>query len=446
VKPSSYNITLPDEPGPGEMIIFNTLSGSLFVLEPEYRRSLEALQSGGELSPGDQERLEEMAAEGYVVPDGADEDEMVVLRMRTAVYDSGADFTAKIMTTMACNLACEYCFESHMDRAQTMSLETAQAVVERIQELVEEISAHKVLLDFYGGEPLVNPGVIKAVSGAMGQWCQETGREYSFTMTTNGTLLTPGLVKELLPLGFKGARVSMDGTKEVQDVRRPFRSGQGSSHDVIVSNLREVADLVPVSITFLYSEKDPDQLGKFLDELEEEGLLQKLASLQPGMESGYLDQEGAVCNANECELSADKARIFVKMLKILSQRGVKIKQDLLAGSNCGLMANAGAWVFYPNGNIYKCPLVAGRDEYLAGKADQGLMLPFYYEGLNKELWRKCLEESGCQYLPMCGSGLGCRVAALAKTGDLWGMACSKEFFELYLPMAMRMEVENSEVE
>jgi uncharacterized protein len=444
LKPSRYNITLPDEPTPGEMIIFNTLSGSLFVLEPDYRKSLEALQSGAELGPDDLERLGEMKNEGYVVYSGDEEEQKTVYHFRRTVYSPDSEFTAKILTTMACNLACEYCFESRMDRAHTMNLETAEAAVEMIKERVDEISAQKINLDFYGGEPLLNQEVIKYVSNELGAWCKETGRSYGFTMTTNGTLLTIDTVNQLLPLGFKAARVSMDGVKEVHDARRPFRKGQGSPYDLIIKNLKDIVELLPVTITMVYPEKDPGQLDIFLDDLESKGLLDKLASIQPGLVSGYMDQEGSICNPNDCDMNADQARLFVSLVKTLAQRGVRIRQDLLASSNCSLSTSSGTWIINPQGLIHKCPMLCGNKEYAVGSVLDDGFGENYFKDLNRELWQRCLKDSDCPYLPMCGSGLGCRLAAKAQEGDLWGMACSRDFFEFYVPEAMRMEVESTD--
>jgi hypothetical protein len=43
-------------------------------------------------------------------------------------------------------------------------------------------------------------------------------------------------------------------------------------------------------------------------------------------------------------------------------------------------------------------------------------------------------------LPLCRTGAGCRIAALGKHDDFWGMACSKGIYETFLPAAMRMEL------
>ena len=441
---SRYNISLPDEPNPGEMLIFNTLSGSLFVLEPEYRQSLEALQNGAELGDDDLVRLGEMQAEGYVVGDGVDEDDMVIQHMRTMVYTKPHTFMAKVMTTMACNLACEYCFESHADRSQAMSLETARRVLQKIQLRAEDIEAQGVELDFYGGEPLINPEVIRFLSRELLDWCRETGRTYSFTMTTNGTLLTPELVTELKPLGFKGARVSLDGVKEVHDSRRPFRAGGGSSYEAIMRNLHQVAELVPITIVTVYSEDNPDQYLAFMDELAAQGILDKLAGVQPGLEMDYLDEKGRACNSGACEMDARQAKRFVGLLKILAGRGVRVRQDLLAGVGCSMATNSGVWIFTPGGLIHKCPMVAHQDVRAVGSVDSPAMFPSFHADLNREFWRKCLHEEQCPYLPMCGPGLGCRAEALGRTGDLWGMACNRSFFEYYVPQAMRLELASME--
>ncbi len=60
---------------------------------------------------------------------------------------------------------------------------------------------------------------------------RERGKEISFSITTNGTLLTreiAGFLKE------NGVTVclSIDGPREIQDRNRPYASGRGSYEDV----------------------------------------------------------------------------------------------------------------------------------------------------------------------------------------------------------------------
>ncbi|MFZ5585854.1 MAG: radical SAM protein [Thermodesulfobacteriota bacterium] len=440
MQPSRFNIIVPDQPEPGQALIYNTLAGGLFVLEPDYRASLERLAAGAELDGEDRARLAEMEAEGFVAAGPELERAMASHRLRMDGYGRADKVTAKVLTTMACNLACRYCFEAHVDRAPRLDEDAARTVAERLIRRADEIQAREIAVDFYGGEPLLNPRAIEVVAEALGQWArEEPGRRFGFTMTTNGTLLTRDMVERLSPLGFTGARVSLDGVAAVHDARRPFRAGGGSSHAVIMANLEAVADLIKVTPTVTVSGEDIAPFAELLDDLDRRGLLRRLAGVQPGLEMPYLDGQGLACGAPDCALDARAARAFLAMLKLVVAKGLKPHADLLAGHNCALTSEKGPWLFAPDGGIYKCPMFIGRPEYRVGGLDQPRPLPLYYELAARERWRDCLENTDCPYLPLCGSGNGCRLAALRQTGDFWGLNCQKDFYDVFLPEAMRIE-------
>lgn len=126
---SRYNVILNDEPHPGEALIFNTLHEALFVLEPDYRQSLERLAAGAELCPADHQRLAEMAGEGFVAASAGAERDQVIHHLERAAHGHPEILAAKVLTTMACNLDCVYCFETQMDRAPRLGPEDAARVV-----------------------------------------------------------------------------------------------------------------------------------------------------------------------------------------------------------------------------------------------------------------------------------------------------------------------------
>lgn len=436
--PSRYNLILNDEPNPGEALIFNTLHGGLFVLEPEYRQSLERLTAGAELDPADHQRLAEMAGEGFVAPGPEAERDQVIHRLGRAAYGASETLAAKVLTTMACNLDCVYCFESQMERAPRLSPDDAARVVERLIARAEDAGASKIAVDFYGGEPLLNPEAIVSVAGGIQAWCRENGRQFSFGLTTNGTLLTRAMVERLLPLGLTQARVSLDGAAAVHDARRPFRGRQGSSHAVIMANLAEVVDLLRVTATVTYSGPGLGAFAELLDDLAARGLLHRLATIQPGLEQQHLDGQGQACGKGACAMDAGSARLFLGLLGLLVERGVHPRTDLLSATNCSLCSEAGPWIFTPDGAIHKCPMVMGQDGLRLGRLESAVLEPAYFRLIAAEPWRRCLD-SDCPYLPLCGPGLGCRVEALQKTGDILGYSCAREFQEAYLPGAMRLE-------
>ncbi|MBR4872490.1 MAG: radical SAM protein, partial [Clostridia bacterium] len=89
-----------------------------------------------------------------------------------------------------CNLNCSYCFASqghyHGDRA-VMSLEVGKRALDF---LIENSGSRRNLeVDFFGGEPLMNFDVVKELVAYARVREKECGKNFRFTLTTNGLLI-----------------------------------------------------------------------------------------------------------------------------------------------------------------------------------------------------------------------------------------------------------------
>lgn len=127
-----------------------------------------------------------------------------------------------IYVTEACNLRCSYCFvkDKHNDRHLTMA--TAKQIVEFIAQDAESMSS--VYVHFFGGEPLLRPTMIEYLAGSLREWSSGRQLQLRLGVTTNGTLLTAENC-EMLKRHNIGVQLSLDGSKEGNDVHRQFMGG-----------------------------------------------------------------------------------------------------------------------------------------------------------------------------------------------------------------------------
>lgn len=137
-----------------------------------------------------------------------------------------------------CNLNCSYCFASqgkfHGERA-IMSMETAKRAIDF---LVENSGNHVNLeVDFFGGEPLLNWDVVKGTVAYARSIEKEHGKNFRFTLTTNGVDLNDE-VMDFANREMHNVVLSLDGRKETHDRLRKFVDGRGS-YDVIVPKFQE---------------------------------------------------------------------------------------------------------------------------------------------------------------------------------------------------------------
>ena len=132
-----------------------------------------------------------------------------------------------------CNLNCEYCFAAqgkyHGERA-VMSFEVGKRAID----FLIEISAGRrnLEVDFFGGEPLMNWDVCKQIVEYARSVEKEHGKNFRFTLTTNGLNLDDDVI-DFANREMHNVVLSLDGRKEVHDRLRKTVGGQGS-YDVIV--------------------------------------------------------------------------------------------------------------------------------------------------------------------------------------------------------------------
>ncbi|MCM1545022.1 MAG: thioether cross-link-forming SCIFF peptide maturase [Ruminococcus sp.] len=133
----------------------------------------------------------------------------------------------------SCNLNCSYCFASqgnyHGERA-LMSFETGKRALDF---LVENSGSRKNLeVDFFGGEPLMNFDVVKQLVEYARKVEKEHGKNFRFTLTTNGVLIDDDVI-DFANREMSNVVLSLDGRKEVHDRFRVDYAGNGSWEKIV---------------------------------------------------------------------------------------------------------------------------------------------------------------------------------------------------------------------
>ena len=132
-----------------------------------------------------------------------------------------------------CNLNCSYCFASqgkyHGDRA-VMSYEVGKRALDFLIE--NSGTRHNLEVDFFGGEPLMNFQVVKDLVAYARSIEKEKGKNFRFTLTTNGVLVDDDVI-EWANRECSNVVLSLDGRKEVHDRYRVDYAGNGSWEKIV---------------------------------------------------------------------------------------------------------------------------------------------------------------------------------------------------------------------
>ena len=132
-----------------------------------------------------------------------------------------------------CNLNCSYCFASQGeyqgDRA-VMSFEVGKQALDFLME--HSGNRRNLEVDFFGGEPLMNFEVVKQLVAYAREKEKEKGKNFRFTLTTNGVLVDDDVI-EFSNREMSNVVLSLDGRKEVHDRYRVDYAGKGSWERIV---------------------------------------------------------------------------------------------------------------------------------------------------------------------------------------------------------------------
>ena len=132
-----------------------------------------------------------------------------------------------------CNLNCSYCFASqgkyHGERA-VMSYEVGKQALDFL--IANSGTRRNLEVDFFGGEPLMNFDVVKQLVAYARSVEKEHGKNFRFTLTTNGILIDDDVI-DFANREMSNVVLSLDGRKEIHDRYRVDYAGNGSWERIV---------------------------------------------------------------------------------------------------------------------------------------------------------------------------------------------------------------------
>ncbi len=343
-----------------------------------------------------------------------------------------------------CNLTCAYCFASqgkyHGERA-LMSFETGKRALDY---LVEHSGARRNLeVDFFGGEPLMNWDVVKRLVAYARSIEKEKGKNFRFTLTTNGMLIDDDVI------GFcnremSNVVLSLDGRKEIHDRLRVDASGRGS-YDRIVPKFQKLVEARGGRNYYMrgtFTHANPDF---FADVMHMADLGFTELSMEPVVCAP--DDPAALTPEDIVVVKGEYERLAVEMLKRRREgRPITFYHymlDLEEGpciykriSGCG--SGTEYMAVTPWGDLYPCHQFVGEEKWKLGDIWQGVT-----NSALREEFRACNayarpECNDCWARLWCSGG--CAANAMHATGSIrgvYGPGC--ELFKKRIECAIMMK-------
>ena len=282
-----------------------------------------------------------------------------------------------LLISMDCNLRCEYCFASTGDYGQgrkLMDFETGKKAIDFL--LKQSANRENLELDFFGGEPLMNFGVVKQLVEYGRSKEKEYNKKFRFTITTNGMLLNDENM-DFINKEMSNVVMSVDGRKEVNDRMRKRVDGTGT-YDKIMANYKRLAEkrnyqnyYVRGTFTKYNLDFSNDVMNLYnegFDQISVEPVVsdpkEKYALTQKELPAIFAEYErlSQIILINEKQ---GKHFNFFHFMLDLDQGPCAIKRLRGCGSGNEYVA------ITPDGDIYPCHQFVGVDEYLMGNINEG---------------------------------------------------------------------------
>ena len=278
-----------------------------------------------------------------------------------------------------CNLACKYCFadegEYHGKR-ELMSYEVGKKALDFL--VANSGSRTNLEVDFFGGEPLMNFEVVKQLVKYGRSLEEPNNKKFRFTLTTNGVLLDDDIL-EFANKEMSNLVLSLDGRKEVHDLMRPRRGGQGS-YDTVVSKFIKAAESRNQMNYYVRGTYTRNNLDFAKDVIHMADLGFEQISVEP-----------VVADKSESyAIREEDIDTLIKQYDELTAEMIKRKKEGkpfnffhfmidLSGGPCVAkrLSGCGSGTEYlavsPSGELYPCHQFMGMKDFLLGNVDEGVI-------------------------------------------------------------------------
>ncbi|MDC8758805.1 radical SAM/SPASM domain-containing protein [Janthinobacterium fluminis] len=346
-----------------------------------------------------------------LVPELQDEFDEVLGR-NVSVLDSAKSVNVTIQPTANCQLGCNYCGQVHSKK--NVDEETSIKITDRIIHNLKKNSFESIMVQWYGGEPLMAQKEILAMSERMIDYCKANGIRYSAHMITNGVNFKPNIFLKLLEKKITHYQITLDGLGETHDLFRITKEGK-KTFEIIFGNIVNVINLPEfadnhcnITVRVNVTRASAKSIHKLIDRLA-------YYNLQRGVSLHFAPvSDWGGNNAQKSSLSREEFAVAeIDWILYGIQKGFKFRNVLPRRTVQPCMTvQKDAEVYDANGNIYPCyeypytPKFA-EAEYKIGNVDT-IDVERNEHAITRDWYRDIKTDIApcktCNLFPVCGGG------------------------------------------
>ncbi|MEF2964784.1 radical SAM protein [Paenibacillus sp. M1] len=405
---SKYNYRVITD-DPDQIYLFNCLKGSFIKLPRSVGILLDSISKDNPLLIDDHSAASSsvvgaLLEGGFIVRQDSDELSIIEEKYNSAV--ASQTFSVTIATTLNCNLSCYYCYQEHS--AIQLNREICDRILFHIEQRLTQGNYKKLIVDWYGGEPLLALESIEYLSKKLIGLTSNLHIDYKASMVTNGTRLTPAVVDSLDKLQVSSIQITLDGPPSIHNNNRPYRGGK-PSFDSVLNGIQAAAKKIDTFIRINVNQETLPAAYELLDRLADLHLSSNGRKVVPYISMigplssacGSLNDETIPVGEFYANALNFQKEVLRRFPNLEVEDVVEIPKSIRRA--CGAQ-NPNSLCIHPSGQVFKCGLDI-HDSSLGAS----YIWDDYDHHSNFGRWHnlsplKINECIDCRFLPLCMGG------------------------------------------
>lgn len=399
---SRYTFLFENE---GLYYIYNSLSNALVEIDQTAYSLLKEVQlKNGEISMSDlEESFIKMLIDKRFICNSL-EDELLYYKALIQPLREQREFMhLTIAPTMDCCFSCFYCFEHNKSR-KYMSSDVMDSIIKYVSHLS---SLKKILLSWFGGEPLMAPDIIRTFYKRLRE---SFDGEIISDIITTGYHIDKNIISLFKEIGISSIQITLDGNREQHNKVKYIEH----CDDVFTKTLNNIKFLVEecpeIEVVFRVNltKKNADEYPELFKQIYKM-FGGKRISVSPAIVKNR--SKANTCSVSSSDVYFSKNEFTDYLIDLLYTHGIvtpfiKYPSDKMC--ECAIRDKM-ALAFDPEGYAYKCWEKIGDKKYAVGRLNlDGILTDLNITELNRELYGAdplcnpvCTR---CKYLPICNGG------------------------------------------
>ena len=252
---SKYNLELAScEDG---VTVFNTQSGAICELEQLVYQTYSVSNCINEQMP----YFEDLLDIGFITQG-----------IHEAVSNEIKVLKIVLSCTESCNLRCYYCFEENHPKTTFFENQKPAQFMHLLNTLLDQQGFDELHITWFGGEPLLYFKELRALSVQIIEACKMLGVEYSASIVTNATMLSPEVCDAFEKCKINRVQITVDGEcgKFVEN-----KKGSVDQWGVIINSLPGVIAKTNLTLRFNMDKNNICSIKDLLRHLSELNIIER---------------------------------------------------------------------------------------------------------------------------------------------------------------------------